>query len=173
MYIASIKEQKNTLEAIEIVKDLFDKGIDAKLHLAGGYQSESVLLECKRFVETYGLDEKVIFHGVLSQKDLASLIGQSHINISVSNWETYGRGIFEGMAGGLPTVVYDRLECVKQYVTDVNGIRFVHTHVDFVSELVTLCNDKDYYKTQAQKAIDSVEYLSENRERERLLKELL
>lgn len=173
LYIASIKEQKNTVEAIEVLKDLLDNGIEAKLHLAGGYQSEAVLSNCKRFIEKHGLENKVVFHGVLSQKDLAMLISQVHINISVSNWETYGRGIFEGMAGGLPTVVYDRLDCIKQYVTDGNGIKFVPSHDAFVLELVALCKDNDYYKNQAQKAIASVEYLSEYHERERLLKELL
>ena len=173
LYIASIKEQKNTKEAIVLLKELSEYKIDARLHLAGSYQNDSVLSDCHTYITANGLSEKVIFHGVLPQKELAALIAQAHINISVSYWETYGRGIFEGMAGGLPTVVFDHLECVKQYVTDGEGISFVLNHEAFLSKLIELCTAHDYYSVQARKAIRSVDYLSEAHEQERLIKELL
>ena len=173
LYIASIKEQKNTKEAIVLLKELSEYKIDARLHLAGSYQNDSILSDCRTYITATGLSEKVIFHGVLPQKELAALIARAHINISVSNWETYGRGIFEGMAGGLPTVVFDHLECVKQYVTDGEGISFVLNHEAFLSKLIELCTTPDYYSVQARKAIQSVDYLSEAHEKERLIKELL
>ena len=173
LYIASIKEQKNTKEAIVLLKELLDNGIDAILHLAGSYQNDAILFECRSYIRENSLLNKVYFHGVIPQEELAALIGQAHINISVSNWETYGRGIFEGMAGGLPTVVFDHLECVRQYVTDGEGISFVTSHKDFLSRLMELCQDQDYYRVQAKKAIQSVDYLSEAHEQERLIKELL
>lgn len=173
LYIASIKEQKNTKEAIVLLKELSEYKIDARLHLAGSYQNDSILSDCRTYITANGLSEKVIFHGVLPQKELAALIARAHINISVSNWETYGRGIFEGMAGGLPTVVFDHLECVKQYVTDGEGISFVLNHEAFLSKLIELCTAPDYYSVQARKAIRSVDYLSEAHEKERLIKELL
>lgn len=173
LYIASIKEQKNTKEAIVLLKELSEHAIDVRLHLVGSYQNDSVLSDCHTYITANGLSEKVIFHGVLPQKELAALIARAHINISVSNWETYGRGIFEGMAGGLPTVVFDHLECVKQYVTDGEGISFVLNHEAFLSKLIELCTAHDYYSVQARKAIRSVDYLSEAHEQERLIKELL
>lgn len=173
LYIASIKEQKNTKEAIVLLKELSEHAIDVRLHLAGSYQNDSVLSDCHTYITANGLSEKVIFHGVLPQKELAALIARAHINISVSNWETYGRGIFEGMAGGLPTVVFDHLECVKQYVTDGEGISFVSNHEAFLSKLIELCTAHDYYSVQARKAIRSVDYLSEAHEQKRLIRELL
>ena len=173
LYIASIKEQKNTKEAIVLLKELSEHAIDVRLHLAGSYQNDSVLSDCHTYITANGLSEKVIFHGVLPQKELAALIARAHINISVSNWETYGRGIFEGMAGGLPTVVFDHLECVKQYVTDGEGISFVSNHEAFLSKLIELCTAHDYYSVQARKAIRSVDYLSEAREQKRLIRELV
>ena len=173
LYIASIKEQKNTVEAITLLKELNEQGINARLHLAGSYQNDSILNECKKYIEENRLCDKVIFHGVLSQLELAKLIGSSHINISVSNWETFGRGIFEGMAGGLPTVAFSRLECVKQYVNDGCGISFVDSHSDFLEVLIKLCTNWEYYEKQSKKAHLSVEYLSEANERERLIKELI
>ncbi len=173
LYIGSIKEQKNTMEAIVLLNKLCQNGVDAMLYIAGGCQDKSVYEDCLRYIELCRLWDRVKFCGVLNQKEMAELIHKMHINISVSNWETYGRGIFEGMAGALPTVVYDRLECVKQYVSDGEGIRFVNTHKDFLLELIKLCTDEKYYKEQAAKATVSVEYLSDKRERERLIKELL
>jgi glycosyltransferase involved in cell wall biosynthesis len=173
LYIASIKEQKNTIEAITLLKELNEQGINSILHLAGSYQNDSILNECKKYVIENRLCDKIIFHGVLPQLELAKLISQSHINISVSNWETFGRGIFEGMAGGLPTVAFSHLECVKQYVNDGCGINFVNSHSDFLKALIKLCKNTEYYKKQSKKAYLSVEYLSEANERKKLIKELI
>ncbi len=173
LYIASVKEQKNTLDAIVLLNKLCAKGVNAELHLAGGFQNDDILAECRKYIDEQGLGDKVIFHGVLSQKELSELINDVHINISVSNWETYGRGIYEGMAGALPTVVYDRLECVKQNVQNGKGIRFVRDHNEFLSELMLLYDDPVYYRKQAEEAVKSVEYLSEEYEKKRLVKELI
>ena len=173
LYIASIKAQKNTKEALVLLKELEAKNVDARLHLAGSFQNDAIMEECRTFIEEHQLSAKVVFHGVLSQKELSELIERVHVNISVSNWETFGRGIFEGMAGGLPTIVYDRLECVKQYVTDGKGICFVCSHEEFLNAIIKLVCDCDHYQLQARLAIESVAYLSEQEEKERLLKELL
>lgn len=173
LYIASVKEQKNTSEAIVLLNELCAKGVNAELHLAGGFQNDDILTECRRYIDYNDLNDRVIFHGVLSQKELAQLINDVHINISVSNWETYGRGIYEGMAGALPTVVYDRLECVRQYVRNGKGIRFVKDRDGFLSELMLLCDAPLYYKKQAEAAVKSVEYLSEENEKKRLIEELI
>ena len=69
-------------------------------------------------------------------------------------------------------VVFEHLECVKQYVTDGEGISFVPSREEFLSKLIKLCTDKNFYYEQAQKAIQSVEHLSEIYEKERLTKEL-
>jgi len=172
LYIASIKEQKNTKEAIVLTKELRDKGLNVFLNLAGSFQNERVLADCKSYITENHLEGVVKFHGVLSQARLAKLIEASYINLSVSNWETYGRGIFEGMAGVLPTVVYDRLECVKQYLKDGAGIRFVPNHKVFLSELKRLCEDRNYYIAMARLAMQSVEHLSETHEKDRLLNAL-
>jgi glycosyltransferase involved in cell wall biosynthesis len=43
--------------------------------------------------------------------------------ISVSQWETFGRGIFESVSMGIPTLVYKRLSCVWEHLSDGRGIR--------------------------------------------------
>lgn len=173
LYIASIKEQKNNVEAIIFVNELRGCGINAELHLVGGAQDLNVYNDCRKYVAANNLERFVKFHGVVSQEQLAELISQVHINISTSNWETYGRGVFEGMAGALPTVVYDRLDCVAQYVSNGNGIIFVKTHKEFINALRTLIECGDYYMAQATRASEAVKDLSTTRENLRLIKELL
>lgn len=173
LYIASIKEQKNNLEAIILTNKLRSCGIDAELHLVGGVQDKTIYDECNKYIKINDLSRFVVFHGVVSQEDLAELISRMHVNISVSNWETYGRGVFEGMAGALPTVVYDRLDCVAQYVKNGIGIFFVKTRDEFLDTLRTLACDGDFYRQQALLACDAVKNLSSRQENLRLLEELL
>ena len=173
LYIASIKEQKNTLESIVLLKELKALGVEVVLNLVGGYQDAKLLTECKRYISENNLQDDVIFHGVLSQYELAGVISKCYINISVSNWETYGRGIFEGMAGGLPTIVYEHIDCVKEYVIRGSGIVFVKEHKDFLHEIFNLYNNCKYYEEQSKKAIDNVFSLSEKEEIKKLLRELI
>ena len=67
-----------------MLKELSEYKIDARLHLAGSYQNDSILSDCRTYIAANGLSEKVIFHGVLPQKELAALIAKAHINISAS-----------------------------------------------------------------------------------------
>lgn len=173
LYIAAFKEQKNNVEAVALARELCLGGINAQLHIAGEVQDRAVFDGCKEYIRAHGMQDRVVLHGALPQQELAALIGRMHINISTSNWETYGRGIFEGMAGGLPTVVYDRLSCVKQYLTDGNGIRFVTSHEMFLSELRALVTDETHYAEQAARACSAVAELSAAREKTRLTEELL
>ena len=110
LYLASIRSQKSNLDAFKMLKILRDNIGSVRLHCAGSIQDKSIFRECLKYVEKNKLDDAVIFHGTLKSAAVLELFEQCDINISVSNWETFGRGIFEGMAAGLPTVVLKRIE---------------------------------------------------------------
>lgn len=173
IYIGSIKEQKNTLQSIKILNKLVKDSIPAKLYIVGGCQNENIMRECLNYISDNSLKDNVIFTGIVSQKRLAELIDMCHINISTSNWETYGRGVFEGMAGGLPTITFDRLDCVKQYIEDEKGIKYVHTEREFIDYLKELYYNKTLYENQSKLSYKSVAILSEENERKLLEEELL
>lgn len=173
LYIASVKKQKNTLDAIKIIHSLAKKGFNPLLHIAGGIQDNELYQNCIEYIDTNGIKDRVVFHGILSQGDLAKLISKCEINISTSNWETYGRGIFEGMAGGLPTVLYSKIDCVKQYLTSGDGVTFVNTIGEFITELIKLIQDKDYYSRMSVLALNNVKQLSQEAEMEKFQHEFI
>lgn len=173
IYIASIKEQKNTIDAIILIDELIKTGLNVKLFLVGSVQDPVIKFQCDNYIIKNKLENNIEFVGIVSQEELAVLIKQMHFNISVSNWETYGRGIYEGMAGGLPTIIYEHLDCVKEYLNNEEGIFFVKDRKQMQKKIINLLNNEKEYLNQAQLAINSVEYLSEANENERLIKEIL
>ncbi|MGM9880890.1 MAG: non-hydrolyzing UDP-N-acetylglucosamine 2-epimerase [Bacilli bacterium] len=171
--IGSIKKQKNILDSIKIAHLLIQDGFDVALHIVGGIQDDEVYEECCNYIKMFNIESSIIFHGIVSQLELSKIIEGCHINISTSHWETYGRGIFEGMAGGLPTLLYDHIDCVNQYVEANKGILFVHTLIDFKNAIIKLYSDNEYYQMMSKQAIVNVLKLSEEYEKIRFNYELV
>ena len=68
------------------------------------------------------------------------------INISMSSWETFGRGIFEGASAGLPTIVFDVLKTVKELSDKNKGIYFANSLSDMSEMIVRLIRNPDKYR---------------------------
>ena len=90
----------------------------------GTVQDDNLMNECKKFIDQNKLEKYVSIYNELSQEQLAKLFQKMDINISVSNWETFGRGIFEGIQSGLPTFVPSRLTVVKNICDNNPGVMF-------------------------------------------------
>ena len=102
--IGSIKKQKNNLDALRVLTLIRNNGIPAELHLVCTIQDNELYSKMLHYIETYKIEDYVHFHFELSQSEVAELLRRMDINISVSNWETFGRGIFEGISSGIPTL---------------------------------------------------------------------
>lgn len=121
--IGAVRSQKNTLDAIRLIQALGNRGVAANLHLAGAIAAPDYAAQCRRLVADLGLEARVRFHSVLPQRELAELMDRCDFAISVSQWETFGRGIFESLSMGIPTLVYKRLSCVWEHLSEGRGIR--------------------------------------------------
>lgn len=172
IYIGSIKTQKNTEQSIELVRILKAKGLGVHLNIVGGIQNLLTYERCKKLINDYDLGSQVSFLGVLPQSELAEAISCSDLNISVSLWETFGRGIIEGLAGGLPTVVLNRLDCLKQMLPHDSGLLYADDINAMASLIFKLCNDTGYYKNQSQRT-PAVSKLFSVANQKRLLSELI
>ena len=124
IYVGSIKPQKNTIEALNLIKILNKSDEEYHLNLVGTVQDDNLMNECKKFIDQNKLEKYVSIYNELSQEQLAKLFQKMDINISVSNWETFGRGIFEGIQSGLPTFVPSRLTVVKNICDNNPGVMF-------------------------------------------------
>lgn len=151
VYIASVRMQKNHMDAMRLVKMLKEKGVNVELHCIGAIQDNTIFRECENYLKKYRLSECVIFHGNKSHVQIADIMRICDFNISVSRWETFGRGIYEGMVFGLPTLITNKIECVIQ--ADNLGIYpcIVNSLEEMAETIMELVYDDRKYENESKK----------------------
>ena len=75
--------------------------MNMRLVLADKIPERSIL---ERIADRFGVDDRIDFTGLLSPENIAKLIRQSHVLVSSSRYETFGRAILEANACGIPVV---------------------------------------------------------------------
>lgn len=160
-YVAAIRPQKNQIETIQIIAELKKRGFKPVLHIIGGigcymyYKNLSSILHKCNCVENY------VFHGAVSQMECSRIISQCHFGISVSKWETFGKGLFEGLATGLPSFAYEHLECLWEYLPSNSGIKLLPSNpYSIPNEIEYLMQNPSIYKSMAVSAINDVRGLN-------------
>ncbi len=170
--IGSIKKQKNNIMQLKILKQLLDSGSDAILHIVTTIQDLQVYEEMKEFISKNDLYTKVCFHFSLPQSELALLLDSCDINISTANWETFGRGIFEGISAGLPTLVSKKLLAVKDIVGENAGVFFLDSVRDFV-DCISQLKDNSKYQVASQSVYKIISKVSYKQEQKMLVHSIL
>lgn len=160
LYIASVRLQKNHLDALRLVKIIKERGIDVELHCIGAIQDDAIFGECMNYLEINRLAEHVIFHGNKSHDQIEKIMGICDFNISVSQWETFGRGVYEGMVFGLPTLITDKLECIIQ--ADNLGVFpcIVSSLEEMADTIIDLFYDEKKYENESIKGKELSSLLS-------------
>lgn len=144
--IGTIKKQKNTKLTLELLQQLMKSDFRFELHLVATIQDREYYEEFCKLVEDRGLSEYVKYHISIPQEELAELLDEMDINISMSSWETFGRGIFEGASAGLPTIVFDVLKTVRELSDHNSGFCFTHTLSEMSEMIISLLRDMDKYQ---------------------------
>ena len=136
------------------------------LQTAGSKQR--IYKSCLKYIAENHLGTAVSFLGAVNQKQIGNLINSSDINVCTSNLETFGRCVFEGMFGGLPTVIFNKLTCVGEFVKNGEGIFFVQDENEFCERVVQLLQNDEMYNKQSIRAIESTDFISSGIESQRL-----
>lgn len=160
LYIASVRTQKNHLDALRLVKVIKERGVDIELHCIGAIQDDAIFGDCVNYLEKNRLAEHVVFHGNKSHDQIEKIMSICDFNISVSQWETFGRGVYEGMVFGLPTLITDKLECVIQ--ADNLGIFpcIVSSLEEMANTIIDLFYDDRKYENESKKGKELSSLLS-------------
>ena len=172
IYIASIKKQKSPLEAINVIVRLKEMGLTCHLYIVGSIQDQELLSCCKKMIDDNNLQSNISIMGVLSQQQLASLLNKMDINISVSRWETFGRGIIEGLAAGLPTIVLKDLDCMHHLLKQDVGLLYTPNIASISKMIYKLCTDSFFYKMQSIKTINVKNIFSMANQQKKILMRL-
>ena len=148
LYVASVRRQKCHEDAVRLVHCLTERGVDAHMRFVGSVQDKGIRDACCKEARRLGIDDRVQFSGIVPPSDIPSVYHTADFNISVAQWETFGRGIFEGMASGLPTVVLRRLACLR-------GMPCVPLCADTVEDMADMIakhwRDEAYYQSESHR----------------------
>jgi len=130
VYLATIKPQKNQHDCVPLVACLRDMGAHATVHLVGGIGCTDYYSQLLTAIRRGQLDEHFVFHGLQPRNTVAAIVRKCDYGISLSRIETFGKGIYETMAAGLPTFVYDDVRAVWDYLKDGEGVMAVGRSAD-------------------------------------------
>ncbi len=171
--VGSIKKQKNNIAALYVLEFLVRKGIDCSLNIICTIQEQGLYEELLIFIRDKGLTQRVHFFFEQTQEQVAQIMQNSDINISVSNWETFGRGIFEGVSCGLPTLVFSKLIGVRKICNDNMGVCFVNTSEEMAIEIERIIKSPEIYLQMSDSLKSLANEVSSEREKDRLIDILL
>lgn len=167
--IGSIKKQKNNLEALQLLNLLINNGIDASINFVCTIQDKNIYDQMLLFVKKHHLNQKVHFFFEQTQEQVAKIVQESDINVSVSHWETFGRGIFEGISCGLPTFVFSQLTGVRMICQGNYGVCFVENVEDMAMEIISLVRAPILYNRMSEALKGLANKISYEREKASLL----
>jgi glycosyltransferase involved in cell wall biosynthesis len=100
IFIGRLEKQKGVNYLIESIKIL--KNVDLKLTIIGKGSEENKL---KNIVKSYGLDNKIVFFGNKTNKEVEKELFNSDIFILPSIWEGFPLTILEAWGAKLPVIV--------------------------------------------------------------------
>ena len=153
--IGTIKKQKNTKMILDLFQYLMKSEYKFEVHLVATIQDKGYYEEFCRLVENRGLTDYVKYHISISQEELAELLDKMDMNISMSSWETFGRGIFEGASAGLPTIAFDNLKTVMELSDNNKGFYFADS-IEEMAKIITELVDNTYKYQEMSDALSVI-----------------
>lgn len=128
---------------------------DARLIITG--EEMDYTKELKKLVRDLGLGEKVIFTGLVKERDLRELYKQAAVYIYTAPEEDFGMGVIEAMAAGTPVVAWDNGGPKYTLKDDTGGFLAKTFNVeDFSQKIIKIVTKKETFKNQSQLAIERV-----------------
>lgn len=122
--IGSIKPQKNTVGLLHLLHAVRKRHPGVTLRVIGPVQDEAYAAQVRHEVERLGLGDAVTMSGYVPPEDLAAATEDAHLHVSAASCETFGRAIFETLAGGMPNVGRATGNAATEYLRHVPYARF-------------------------------------------------
>lgn len=148
--IGSIKPQKNTLGLLHLLHAVRKRRPGATLRVIGPVQDEAYAAQVRRGVERLGLGNAVRMSGYLPPENLAAATEDAHLHVSAASCETFGRAIFETLAGGMPNVGRATGNAAAEYLGHVPYARFLDDAEEAAAAVDTLLENLPAWSAMAQ-----------------------
>lgn len=154
IYIGRISQEKNIAQIIDYFARLAKTDEKAVLMIVGDGPEMSAL---KKQSGYYGLDDRIIFTGMVAWNEIENYYALGDIFVSASTSETQGLTYAEALASGLPLLVRAD-DCLNNILTTgVNGVGF-KDYDGFADGFALLIQNKDSaeYKEKIRSSILSL-----------------
>ncbi|HET7230036.1 MAG TPA: glycosyltransferase [Longimicrobium sp.] len=148
--IGSIKPQKNTLGLLHLLHSVRKRRPGATLRVIGPVQDEAYAARVRRAVQRLGLGDAVRMSGYVPPEDLAAATEDAHLHVSAASCETFGRAIFETLAGGMPNVGRATGNAAAEYLRHVPYARFVDDAEEAAAAVDELLDDLPTWSAMAR-----------------------
>ncbi len=160
VYLGRLSIEKNLTTLINIWKEVTKALPEAVLAIIGEGKEEGNL---KKLIKDLQLDKNVLFVGSTSHDDLmkSGFLSASDIFVSASTSETLGLAAIEGMASGIPPVLFDATG-VSDSITDQGFIVEKDNAEKFVDAIIKLLKDPNTRKIMGEKAKVFSEFYDSN-----------
>ncbi len=148
--IGSIKPQKNTLELIRLFHAIRTRYPDSSLRVIGPIQDVGYAARVTEEVADLRLGGAVEFVGYVAPECIADAVSTSHIHVSTSLCETFGRVIFETLSLGLPNVARAAHNAAAEYLAGAPYAQFNDSMPDTLRALDDLVSNLPQRSLMAQ-----------------------
>lgn len=137
--IGSIKLQKNTLGLIDLFAAIHLRYPGSTLKIIGPVQDSKYLAKVVAKIQHLKLEKVIELTGYVAPYELASAIEDTHMHLSTSTCETFGRSLFETLASGLPNIARATENAAYDFLNNSPYIRFVDNNkaaLDIIEEML-------------------------------------
>ena len=145
--IGRLAKEKNLDEIIDYLQDEH-QGLKLMIVGDGPYREE-----LEKLASELGVQEKVIFTGMVSPDEVADYYPVGDIFVSASRSETQGLTYMEAMSSGLPLLCHDD-ECLDDVIQDGENGYLYRSEDEFMQKLDALVGDEDLRKEMGRKACE-------------------
>mgnify|MGYP005838483593 CR=1 FL=1 len=155
-----IRQQKDHMFLIPVVNRLRNRGFEVEVHLTGNNgkcHNPSYNEYYEKFLRSISfnnLEKEFIIYGVVTEKEMVSIMSSSDVAVYPSSSETFGKSALESVASGLPTVVCSDVPAFSEFIKHgITGCVTNRNEEEYSEEIIRLYEDPDYYHNISKNGI--------------------
>lgn len=155
VYVAQFRPGKNHLWLLNALMPLIASHPDMVLYLPG---TGELLASCQQLVEDAGLQDRILFPGYLSRREVAQHLSRAHLAVIASESETFGFCIVEPMFFSVPVISTDVGIAADVITNDHNGFVMAAKDAELLREKVRfLYENRETAKLYGERCREIVE----------------
>ncbi|MFA6096926.1 MAG: glycosyltransferase [Candidatus Paceibacterota bacterium] len=144
-----ITEEKNVKFLVEAFNKIKKTCVNAKFIIVG---DGAVKKDLEAMVKDFGIENDVVFTGLVNKEEIISLYQASDIFVFASLTETQGLVAVEAMSAGIPAVAVRASGIEDMIISGEDGILTDNNVDEFSSSVIKVINDRDLRKRLSDQA---------------------